>query len=274
MLTALGSIPATSVTHIPAIYEHESLQVANFTALESRHGISVLNHSFSPRDNCTRVDCSLPVLGCAVSHLRALHAAYAANVPHALILEDDIDFESVLAWKMSLGQYVRKLSDKPWDVVQLLLHASNSVWDRLQQKWHSLQKPHYLQPPAGLGLLGTGAYLVSREGISKLVKAFPLSNGVLQVSEVCKVHKDGSGDNLIELDFTADNCLLSGEAIRQGHHLDSPVSFVKYLAAPPLFTDREDLRDGIHSESRLHVDSRTKWRKWRRWFEEAEARVP
>ena len=113
-------------------------------------------------------------LGCSLSHLRAIKTAYDDGYPFALILEDDISFETLQYWKRSLLSMIEKLPPL-WDHLQLTVHATRQVYTQLRLRWGREKRPLFLPTRSNLTnqtstnsppvYHSTGAYVLSRRGM-------------------------------------------------------------------------------------------------------------
>lgn len=301
MSTNLAMLAAddAQVQHIEAVNSSEAFRVANFTALEMILGLKVTDPSLWKVDNgCVRTcvikanenpaamaavggcmrDCQNKVLGCSLSHLKAIHQAYAANHSYALIMEDDVDVSPASKWKAPLFDLINDSSpENPWEVMQLVVHAAPLEWLRLQEVWKDSKKPQIVPVKSSEGGSGlssrkfhaTGAYLISRPAMERFVTAFPMQNGIIQVKSACLSDKQSIAGFL---DFTADDCLLSGDIFQNTQTKESalnsaPTGLSKFIFTPPLFSDTEDISEAIHGDSDFHEQSR---HMWHQWFEEVQ----
>lgn len=281
------------VKHVEAVKSSEAFRVANFTPLETMLGIKATDSTVwsfdhgcmktcqvkananpaspGPVGGCVR-DCQDKVLGCSLSHLKAIHQAYAENQPYALILEDDVDLAPATSWNTPLSDLVNKSSAVAWDVMQLIVHASPNDWLRLHSFWSKNLKPKmvHLGEFSPRSFHSTGAYLISRTGMERFVSAFPMHNGIIQVRQACV---SGAMELSIVglLNFAADDCLLSGDIFQEMQTSESQTNtssaLQKYIFTPPLLSDTDDIADAfvIHGASDFHEQSR---RMWRDWFQE------
>jgi glycosyl transferase family 25 len=99
-------------------------------------------------------------MSCSISHLKAIHTAYNANVDYALIMEDDIflvDSTTEIDW-----EYIIRSAPNDWEVLQLYTFDDN-VYQTKDVKWvkHEPKK-----------MTSTGAYLISRDGMKKILQFF------------------------------------------------------------------------------------------------------
>lgn len=295
MSTNLAMLAADDahVKHVEAVNTSEAFRVANFAPLEMIYGVKATDPSLWKVDSgcvtscaikanenpaamaavggCMR-DCQYKVLGCSLSHLKAIHQAYAANQSYALILEDDVDLAPASLWKAPLSELVNDSSELPWEVMQLVVHAKPEDWLSLRDLWMTSHKPRMVSV-TGLGARSfhaTGAYLISRPAMERFVSAFPMENGIIQVKSACVSSKEELTTAGL-LNFAADDCLLSGEIFQNTQTKESilksaPVGLEKFVSTPPLLSDTEDISEAIHGASDLHEQSR---RMWHQWFEEA-----
>ena len=166
-------------------------------------------------------------LGCTLSHLNAIRAAYNNGEPYALILEDDISFETLRFWRTDLLTVLAALPAH-WDHLMLTVHAEVSTFDFMRQRWQNRNHPlvlptaDFLQSRAVLH--STGAYVISRQGMRKILQHFPETGEVTPCFKLYNREKHH--------DLTADNCLLSdigGSAIGR--------EWNKYVSTPVLLVD-------------------------------------
>ena len=159
-------------------------------------------------------------LGRTLSHLSAIYEAADAGAETALVLEDDASPELMATWMSGLEEYVSRLPDD-WTLVQLSALGESSAIMKLFYDWQRERKTapgRYLSSlPKGMRRLhGTQAYLISKRGMDRLVKAYraPVTKEV----DVC---------SLTCVEF--DECVLA-----DGVKLDNGFR----VATPPLFIPR------------------------------------
>jgi len=101
------------------------------------------------------------VLGCILSHLKAIRQAWIANMSVALIFEDDA-VPMYPSWRTSLEEFVLTIPDD-WQAVQLQwtvgLNQSSGKWN------HTNQSRPWVE---GRGW-GTAAYMIHRRGMERLM---------------------------------------------------------------------------------------------------------
>ena len=171
------------------------------------------------------------VLGCALSHLLAIRAAYEAGLEVASVLEDDAEPSLTRFWTVSLAQFIASLPPA-WQVVQLASIGNARMWRELQQLSADAGSPAVLPVR---NLWSTGAYVISRRGMEAVLTRYARANGTFDLSILpC---------------LNADVHLLK-DAIQEGAWL---------TASPPLLTFEErpsrlhDATEGGHRDIRLHL---------------------
>lgn len=108
-------------------------------------------------------------IGCALSHKKVYQKMIDENIEVALVLEDDVTFESLLDKALNSVE----LFPKAWELVLLGHHSGHenqneipsllSLWDR-----YSLNKDIQLGRLVGYGF-GTYGYLINQRGARKLL---------------------------------------------------------------------------------------------------------
>jgi len=162
-------------------------------------------------------------LGKTLSHLDAIYRARDEGARAALVMEDDASPELLPTWTSGLDAYVERLPED-WTVVQLSAYGDERAISKLFFDWQSarLRAPgRYLSTlPKGLRRLsGTQAYLISRRGMDRLVRAYRAPSGNVDVCSLTCVEFE--------------DCVLA-----DGVQLDD-----KYrVATPPLFVPRGERR--------------------------------
>ena len=96
---------------------------------------------------------------CILSHLSVWEQVLAARLPHAIVLEDDVDLAVGF-----LSRVQRLISARPWDVLYL---------GYLTTRAHPVMRPR-----AGVArpryLFGTFGYAISRRGAERLLELLPV----------------------------------------------------------------------------------------------------
>ena len=113
-------------------------------------------------------DLALPEIGCACSHINIYKSIVKDKIEYALILEDDISFNTDL---LKIEDQI-KYFPKKWDIVLLGHHSAysrdidtqGSIWNKKM-----LFDSYTLQYPVENGY-GTYGYLVSLNGAKKLIQ--------------------------------------------------------------------------------------------------------
>ena len=172
----------------------------------------------------------LAVLGCTLSHLKAIEFAHTRQVDWALILEDDVVEDLRPFWQHRLSEFVLLLPPG-WSVVQLSLIGSSEMWTELIAAWE--RNPLIVLPSTTFW--STGAYIISRNAIELVIHRYVTSSAHFDLNKLPCANAD--------VHFLKD-------AVPRG-------SF--YVATPPLFTTAEDDPSFIHvnnSHYDVHMLSR------------------
>ena len=111
-----------------------------------------------------------PEIGCCLSHIKAIKEFYKnTDQNYALILEDDIMFETVKYWNFRWEDFFLQLP-YDWDCVQLSITSTGVI--------HVALHPHFVND------FSVAAYLISRHHAEKIIKnhvkdkKYKLDNGV------------------------------------------------------------------------------------------------
>eukprot|EP00667_Euglena_gracilis_P012715 EG_transcript_13068 len=102
-------------------------------------------------------------LGCAGSHVQLWKKAQSANLPFAMILEDDIEFQ--FSFDKFLLYYLARLP-RDWDLMYL------------DHKHGYIPKRHNKNFYKAVYTWSTGAYVVSKQGYAKLLENLPVDGPV------------------------------------------------------------------------------------------------
>jgi GR25 family glycosyltransferase involved in LPS biosynthesis len=95
-------------------------------------------------------------IGCTTSHLKAIKHWYeTTDTPYAIIMEDDVDFETVRFWNFTWSDFVSKIP-YDWDVVQLAIICTGSLHVKLHRRF--------------INDFSTAAYMITRHHAEKLLK--------------------------------------------------------------------------------------------------------
>ena len=172
------------------------------------------------------------VLGCSLSHLKAIHVARQRRVEWALIVEDDVVPDLVPFWtSKDLYAFVSALPPD-WSVAQLSLVGDGRMWRELVREWELRAYPLVLPSTS---FWSTGAYLVSRAAMTAIMGHYSAPDGTFSLA----------GLPCINADFH-----LLKAAIPNGTY---------FVATPPLFTCAEDSPSSISNDierRKLHRLSR------------------
>lgn len=109
-------------------------------------------------------------LGCCMSHLKAIKHFYEnSNDDYCLIVEDDVDFDTVKYWNFDWKSFFSKLP-YDWDSVQLTIISTGDIHVKLHLKF--------------INDFSAAIYLINRHHASKIIKnhiygeKYRLDNGV------------------------------------------------------------------------------------------------
>jgi GR25 family glycosyltransferase involved in LPS biosynthesis len=109
-------------------------------------------------------------IGCTTSHLKAIrHWMDTSDSPYAVIMEDDVDLDTVRFWDFTWTQFVSKLP-YDWDVVQLAIICTGALHVKLHRRF--------------VNDFSTACYIINRHHAEKLIKhhiredKYKLDNGV------------------------------------------------------------------------------------------------
>ena len=102
-------------------------------------------------------------IGCTLSHVKCSVAGLRAGYELALVMEDDIHFDYVDRWTTSLRE-ILDAAPADWDVLQLTLNNAKVLRAivGVGERFVPWQSNHW----------STGAYLISRRGMEKIVEQF------------------------------------------------------------------------------------------------------
>eukprot|EP00927_Polykrikos_kofoidii_P020534 TRINITY_DN1975_c0_g1_i1.p1 TRINITY_DN1975_c0_g1~~TRINITY_DN1975_c0_g1_i1.p1 ORF type:complete len:392 (+),score=37.57 TRINITY_DN1975_c0_g1_i1:88-1263(+) len=159
------------------------------------------------------------VLGCTVSHLKAIKTANDSGVPFALILESDSLPDLAPWWTNSLEEYASSLPPD-WEASQLAWTTEPHVAS-YKYRERSTTSPYIRQTS-----YGTVAYLIHRRGMQKIL------------SQLWDTKANKFNWTRLASDCTyptADDCLLSFSPYEAGRGNLLNVEHI-YAASPPLFT--------------------------------------
>jgi len=103
-------------------------------------------------------------IGCTLSHLKAIHTLKEMPGEYFLILEDDVQFDNMNLISYDFKEII-EMAPKSFDILQIFTLRPNEQ-PFLYSNW----------------ILGhnwsTGAYIITRAGIDKMVKRYPMREGV------------------------------------------------------------------------------------------------
>lgn len=107
------------------------------------------------------VDGSLPTpgeIGCSLSHIKAILAAYRSKDQYALVVEDDVSFALVHMWPNTMDEIIHdaNTNHKGWEIINM--SSAKRPW-----------KKRETFETRGIDYKHTLAYVVSRKGTEKLL---------------------------------------------------------------------------------------------------------
>jgi len=109
-------------------------------------------------------------IGCTTSHLKAIkHWMETSDSPYAIIMEDDVDLQTVKNWDFTWSQFY-SLIPYDWDVVQLAIICTGPLHIALHKRF--------------VNDFSTACYMITRHHAEKILKhhvrgeKYKLDNGV------------------------------------------------------------------------------------------------
>jgi GR25 family glycosyltransferase involved in LPS biosynthesis len=161
------------------------------------------------------------VLGCTLSHLKAISELYEKRTKVAIIVEDDAVTDLSPFWTSSFDEFIKNLPTN-WTIVQLSLTGTEDMWSRAFSEWQQNRR----SVAVNYEFWGTVAYLINRRGIEHIVSAYGFGKFDLSKLEC----------------INADVHLLKS-AVPAGSY---------YIATPPLLTFTDDMKSSVH-DTNLHT---------------------
>jgi len=110
-------------------------------------------------------------IGCTKSHIKVLEEAMRLNLPHVLVLEDDVTFKEGVDWSKVLATLNCIDGNEDWDVILLGGNISLS----------GPRGPSYVQICSSQD---SHSYIVNRHYYSKLLQNFKTSSRLLEASDL------------------------------------------------------------------------------------------
>jgi GR25 family glycosyltransferase involved in LPS biosynthesis len=95
-------------------------------------------------------------IGCTTSHLKAIRHWYeTSNSSYAIIMEDDVDLQTVRFWNFTWSDFASKVP-YDWDVIQLAIICTGNLHVKLHKRF--------------VNDFSTAAYMITRHHAEKLIK--------------------------------------------------------------------------------------------------------
>jgi GR25 family glycosyltransferase involved in LPS biosynthesis len=95
-------------------------------------------------------------IGCTTSHLKAIkHWMETSDSPYAVIMEDDVDIQTVRFWDFTWADFLSKVP-YDWDVIQLAIICTGDLHVKLHKRF--------------VNDFSTAAYMITRHHAEKLLK--------------------------------------------------------------------------------------------------------
>jgi hypothetical protein len=95
-------------------------------------------------------------IGCTTSHLKALkHWLETSDSSYAIIMEDDVDLQTVKFWNFSWNEFISKVP-YDYDVIQLAIICTGDLHIKLHKRF--------------VNNFSTAAYMITRHHAEKLIK--------------------------------------------------------------------------------------------------------
>ena len=197
-INMLDSIDRKHKLEANARHHHIDHMIHRVTAVNGRKLSNITNCVI---DDVLSLACdfdspSMPVLGCTLSHLKAIKEALDNNLEKVLIVEDDVSFDLVPYWKKTIPTLIAELEiiDPNWHILSLFQHTIGK---------HN--PPKFLK---NVYMQGTVAYIINRKGMLKIFEKLASENNRLST----KLSEDLVADyfiyNVAENHYTYSNPLF------------------------------------------------------------------
>ena len=129
-------------------------------------------------------------VGCTLSHLKLIAAAYDSGEEMALIAEDDLDFQTTKFWTKSLSQYAAGLP-QGWSLVQTATSLSAPLMREIAVQWRqSEHRGTFTVGPHVMGAWGTMAMLISRKGMKEILDSYRRADGKFHLRDATCLEAD------------------------------------------------------------------------------------
>lgn len=144
-------------------------EIDNYTRISAYDGREDdLSHIIRGRypDNMTTGE-----IGCTTSHLKAINHWYTtSDTPYAIIMEDDVDLQTVRFWDFTWADFSSKVP-YDWDVIQLAIICTGDLHIKLHKRF--------------VNDFSTAAYMITRHHAEKLLK-FHVKDGKYKLDQGVK----------------------------------------------------------------------------------------
>ena len=102
------------------------------------------------------------VIGCTLSHIKAIYTAFINNNEIAMIVEDDISFITFNHWSRKIGQIIKK-APLDWEIINLFHFCEREKTNKFKSNL----------------CLSTACYLINRKGMNKLINSVLKDNCII-----------------------------------------------------------------------------------------------
>jgi GR25 family glycosyltransferase involved in LPS biosynthesis len=105
-----------------------------------------------------------PVIGCVLSHIKAIYNSYNNGDDISIIMEDDVSFALYPRWSNDI-QYIINQAPKDWNIITLYHHTRN----KFTKTYVSLNDKNYLS---------CLVYIINRKGMENLLKKIIINDTI------------------------------------------------------------------------------------------------
>lgn len=107
---------------------------------------------------------SKSIIGCVLSHIKAIYNSYINGDSVSIIMEDDVSFALYPRWKNDI-QYIINQAPKDWHIITLYHHKCN----KFSKTYVSFNDKNYLSALV---------YVINRKGMEKLLEKVIINNTI------------------------------------------------------------------------------------------------
>ena len=121
------------------------------------------------------------VIGCLLSHIKAILKIHNMSLQYALIMEDDMDLKYVSQWNTNISRIINN-APSDWEIIKLFTNNTEKIKQDIKLFEQGI-KYRELDQNDLINEWSTGCYIINKKGINKIIEDVKNNNKVFSINK-------------------------------------------------------------------------------------------